>query len=98
VLPAGLVFGAVFVYSVMCNLFPQGRSAKMAHLISSKGFLKLSQTTLHSGRKIVSCSQLPYLTDYFEPHSDATEDWDCGPCIPLPLLTQLSPVLFVLLF
>lgn len=32
-LPAGFVFGAVSVYSAMCNLFPQGRSAKMAHLI-----------------------------------------------------------------
>lgn len=32
-LPAGSAFGAVFVYSAMCNLFPQGRAAKMAHLI-----------------------------------------------------------------
>lgn len=32
-LPAGFVFGVVFVYSAMCNLFPQGRAAKMVHLI-----------------------------------------------------------------
>lgn len=28
----------LFVYSVMCNLFPQGRSAKMVHLTPSRAF------------------------------------------------------------
>lgn len=68
----------------------------MAHLIFRKGFFKNEPNYPPPWEKIVSCSQLPYLTDYTELHSDTTEDWDRGPHAPLSLLTQLSPVLLLL--
>lgn len=68
----------------------------MAHLIFRKGFFKNEPNYPPPWEKIVSCSQLPYLTDYTELHSDTTEDWDRGPHAPPSLLTQLSPVLLLL--
>lgn len=88
-LPAGLVFGAVFVYRAMCNLFPQGRSAKMAH--PSLGgalfffflffFFKGNQANPHIERKIApfGCC-LVRSTGAFERHSVSAEGVDSGLC------------------
>lgn len=86
--PAGFVFGAVFAYGVLCNLFPQGRSAKMVHLSLSGGFflsfffffLRRNQSNPHTERKIVSCSLLPYLAGAFELHDVSAEGLDSGLC------------------
>lgn len=82
-LPAGAAFGVVFAYSAMCNLFPQGRPARMVHLSLCRGFffffLEETSPTPHQ-REDCLLQPLLYLTGAFELHDVSEESLDSSLC------------------